>query len=478
MYHKICYNDNYGNIYILKSKEKRENIMKRKLTFQQYIAVASMLFGLFFGAGNLIFPVSMGQMAGRRVWPAILGFLITGVGLPLLGVAALGMSRCNGLAEMSQRIGKKYGTFFTCALYLTIGPFFAIPRCATVPFAVGIEPILGKGSSDALPLAVFSLLFFLAVLWFSLRPGKILTWIGKVLNPIFLAALGLLVITALLRPMGDIGSIAPQAGYASHAFSQGFLEGYNTMDALAGLAFGIIVVNVIKSLGVENSGDVAKCTVKAGLFSTILMAVIYLLVTIIGTQSRGMYEASSNGGEALLLIASHYYGRAGAFILAFTVTFACLKTSIGLITSCSETFCAMFPRTLNYKKWAVLFCALSLLIANLGLNSIIAYSLPVLMFLYPLAITLIFLSLAGKFFADDKKVYISVTACTIFAAALDFLNALPKGIKNLLHLKPLLAGVSRYLPLFEQGMGWVCPALLGLAIGICLHARKKQSLPS
>lgn len=129
--------------------------MKRKLTFQQYIAVASMLFGLFFGAGNLIFPVSMGQMAGRRVWPAIFGFLITGVGLPLLGVAALGMSRCNGLAEMSQRIGKKYGTFFTCALYLTIGPFFAIPRCATVPFAVGIEPILGKGSSDALPLPSF-----------------------------------------------------------------------------------------------------------------------------------------------------------------------------------------------------------------------------------------------------------------------------------------------------------------------------------
>ena len=227
--------------------------MKRKLTFQQYIAVASMLFGLFFGAGNLIFPVSMGQMAGRNVWPAILGFLITGVGLPLLGVAALGMSRCNGLAQMSRRIGKKYGTFFTCALYLTIGPFFAIPRCATVPFAVGIEPILGKGSSDALPLAVFSLLFFLAVLWFSLRPGKILTWIGKILNPIFLAALGLLVITALLRPMGDIGSIAPQAGYASHAFSQGFLEGYNTMDALAGLAFGIIVVNVIKSLGLIRS---------------------------------------------------------------------------------------------------------------------------------------------------------------------------------------------------------------------------------
>lgn len=452
--------------------------MKQKLTLKQYIAVASMLFGLFFGAGNLIFPVSMGQLAGRNVWPAILGFLITGVGLPLLGVAALGMSHCDGLAKMSGRIGKRYGTFFTCALYLTIGPFFAIPRCATVPFAVGIEPILGKDSSGSLPLAIFSLIFFLVVLWFSLRPGNILTWVGKILNPIFLISLGLLIITALLRPMGDIASVAPQAAYISQPFSQGFLEGYNTMDALAGLAFGIIVVNVIKGLGVEKPGDVAKCTIKSGLFSTILMAVIYLLVTIVGTQSRGIFEASSNGGTALLLIANHYYGKAGAFILAFTVTFACLKTSIGLITSCGETFSEMFPRALDYKKWTILFCALSLLIANLGLDSIIAYSLPVLMFLYPLAITLVFLVMAGKFFGHDRRVYISVTVCTLFAAVLDFLNALPEGLKSFLHLKPLTAVASRYLPLFDQGMGWVCPALLGLAIGICLHALKKQGLPS
>lgn len=217
--------------------------MKRSLNRKETVFVASMLFGMFFGAGNLIFPVSMGQLAGSSMWRAAAGFLITGVGLPLLGVAALGISREDGLLGLSSRVGQRYGRFFTCVLYLTIGPFFAIPRCATVSYTVGVERILPGGAQTA-ALAVFSLLFFAAVLFFSLRPGEILTWIGKVLNPLFLVFLGLLVIRALISPMGRISEAAPEGAYVSGAFFKGFLEGYNTMDALAGLAFGIIVVNV------------------------------------------------------------------------------------------------------------------------------------------------------------------------------------------------------------------------------------------
>ena len=166
----------------------------KKLTFRETIFVASMLFGMFFGAGNLIFPVSMGQMAGRNMWQAAAGFLVTGVGLPLLSVAALGISRENGLQGLASRVGKKFGIFFTCALYLTIGPFFATPRCASVSFTVGIERILPanavSGSGYMLWQAAFSFLFFAVVLFFSLRPGEIMTWIGKVLNPVFLVMLG------------------------------------------------------------------------------------------------------------------------------------------------------------------------------------------------------------------------------------------------------------------------------------------------
>lgn len=447
--------------------------MKRSLNRKETVFVASMLFGMFFGAGNLIFPVSMGQLSGNNMWQAAAGFLITGVGLPLLGVAALGISREDGLMGLSSRVGRRYGKFFTCILYLTIGPFFAIPRCATVAYTVGVERIIPDSMQTAV-LAVFSLLFFAAVLFFSLRPGEILTWIGKVLNPLFLLFLGLLVIRALLSPMGSISGAAPEGAYAAGAFYQGFLEGYNTMDALAGLAFGIIVVNVIRDLGVENPGDAAKNTVRSGILSSVLMAVIYVLVTVVGAQSRGVFPPSSNGGEALALIAGHYFGPAGAVILAAAVTLACLKTAVGLITSCGETFQKIFPKGPSYRIWAVLFSTLSFLIANLGLDAIVSWSKPVLLFLYPLAITLILLTLFGRLFGNDGRVYRWVTGFTAAAAAVDFINALPGQVLSALRLEKTAEAVRDFLPFAENGFGWICPALLGLVIGILYCAYKKS----
>ena len=443
--------------------------MTKKLTFRETIFVASMLFGMFFGAGNLIFPVSMGQMAGSHIWQAAAGFLITGVGLPLLGVAALGISRETGLLGLGSRVGRGYGMFFTCALYLTIGPFFAIPRCASVSYTVGMEGILA-GEGSFLFQAAFSFIFFAAVLFFALRPGQIMTWIGKVLNPLFLAFLAVLVVRALTAPMGGVREAIPSGDYVESAFSTGLLEGYNTMDALAGLAFGIVVIDVIRGLGVTEPEEVAKSTVKAGVFSSILMAVIYLLVSVMGTQSTGQLEVSSNGGEALAQIADSYFGGGGAFILAVIVTVACLKTAVGLITSCGETFAEMFPGGPSYHVWAVVFCVGSFLVANLGLDAIIAYSLPVLMFLYPLAIVLVLLTLTGRWFGNDPVVLRWALGLTGAAALFDGLGALPEGTRALLHLDGLTASALELLPLSGQGFGWVCPALLGTAIGLAVHA--------
>lgn len=439
----------------------------KKLSLRQLITVATMLFGLFFGAGNLIFPASMGQLAGSNLWWASAGFLITGVGLPLLGVAALGISREEGLLELSSRVGKGYGLFFTCLLYLTIGPFFAIPRCATVSYTVGIQQLLPQGGAVA--LAVFSLLFFGAVLFFSLRPGEILTWVGKVLTPLFLCFLAVLVLRALSAPMASVADIPPAGSYRDAAFSTGLLEGYNTMDALASLAFGIIVVNAIRSLGVREPGAVARDTVRAGVFSSLLMAVIYLLVTVVGAQSRGQLEISANGGEALAQIAGHYFGSAGAVILAATVTIACLKTAVGLVTSCSETFVKIFPGGPSYRVWAVTFSLVSFLIANLGLNTILAYSTPVLMFLYPLSIVLILLTLGGRLFGNHPAVLRWTIGCTMVAAVFDLLRTLPTQAQAALHLEPVVALAETWLPLCKQGFGWVCPAMLGLVIGLVLR---------
>ena len=328
-------------------------------------------------------------------------------------------------------------------------------------------------SQDArlLWLAVFSFLFFAIVLFFSLRPGEILTWIGKVLNPSFLVILGLLVVVALISPMGDPMTMAPEEGYESGALFTGFLEGYNTMDALAALAFGIVVIEVIRGLGVEQPGQIAKDTVKAGIFSSILMAVIYVLVTLVGGQSRGEFGISSNGGEGLALIADHYFGGAGMFILALMVTLACLKTAIGLITSCSETFSEMFPKSPGYRFWAVLFSVVSFLIANLGLNAIVAYSVPVLMFLYPLAIVLVLLTLFGSWFDNNRHVLRWTIAFTAVAALADFLRALPEGTQDALHTAPVTDLLGNVIPLSELGFGWIVPAAVGFVIGLIASRR-------
>ena len=445
----------------------------KKLTLRQLLTVATMLFGLFFGAGNLIFPASVGQLAGRSLWWASAGLLITGVGLPLLGVAALGISRKEGLFDLSSRVGRGYGFFFTCLLYLTIGPFFAIPRCATVSYTVGIQQLLPQGG--ALALGIFSLVFFAAVLFFSLRPGEILTWVGKVLTPLFLCFLAVLILRALTSPLGDVSTVEPSGSYAANAFTAGVLEGYNTMDALASLAFGIIVVNAIRGLGVKEPAAVAKSTVLAGVFSSLFMGLIYVLVIVMGAQSRGLFPVSANGGEALSLIAGHYFGGVGALILAATVTLACLKTAVGLITSCSETFVQLFPAGPSYRIWAVGFCAISFLIANLGLNAIVSYSTPVLMFLYPLSIVLILLTLGGGLFGNDRGVLRWTIGFTMAASVIDLLRTLPESTRALLHPEPLVTFAETYLPLCQLGFGWVCPALAGLLLGLLLRRMRRAA---
>lgn len=448
--------------------------MQKQLHRKQKILVAGTLFGMFFGAGNLIFPVHLGQLAGHNVVPAMVGFIITAVGIPILGVAAIGNTHSDGLQSLANKVGKGYGYFLTCLLYLTIGPFFAIPRCATTSFTTGIAPMLGGNVTESAALLIFSLIFFTLVLIFSLRPAKITVWIGKIINPLFLIFLAVLIIAALLNPSTSVSAVQPAEAYEKGALFSGFIEGYGTMDAIAGLAFGIVVIDIIRSMGVTEDSAIAKDVLRSGILTGILMAVIYIATILMGAQSRGLFEISENGGIALAQISGHYLGSAGSIVLALTITFACLKTSIGLVTSCSDAFERMFPEALSYKAWAIIFTVFSLVVSNFGLSKIIEYSVPVLMFLYPLAITLILLALCGNVFKHDRAVYVSVTAFTCAAAVFDLLKTLPAGLQESLHLEPVIGFAETVLPWFDLNLGWVVPAIVGLVSGLVIRGVRKR----
>ncbi len=442
--------------------------MKEKLTPRQLALIGSTLFGLFFGAGNLIFPLILGAKAGSALPLALLGLLITAVGIPLLGVMSMGISRSEGLLELSGRVSPAFRVLFTCALYLTIGPLFAIPRCAATSFTIGVLPFAGE--KVWLWQLLFTVLFFAAVLYFSLKPSKILDSVGKLLNPAFLLFLGIMLITALVKPVQSFSSVPPIEDYVNSSFSAGFLQGYDTLDALASLAFGIIVIRSVRQLGVTEPGRVAVSTVKAGAVSMALMALIYAATALVGAQSYGLYaqrlgDSGFTGGDAFAIIAQHYFGRAGALILAATVTLCCLKTAVGLVTSCAETFEEMFPGKLKYSQWAVLFSGVSLLISNIGLSEIIRFSAPVLYFLYPLAIVLILLGLLGRFFGHARRVYQWTMLLTWLAALLE--------LARVVGLDAVAEPAARFLPFYAYGLGWVVPAAVGFAVGLVLEKVKQ-----
>lgn len=443
--------------------------MKEKLGLQQNLLIGSLLFGLFFGAGNLIFPVQMGQAAGSHTFTATIGFLITGVGLPMLGIVASALSQSKNLLDMAKPIHSGYAILFTCLLYLTIGPLFAIPRTATVAFEVGLHPFMADEHLKW-GLFIFSFIFFALTLYFSLRPGRILDWVGKYLTPAFLALLSILLIATYVNPMGQVNQYAAQGNYVNQPLFAGLLDGYNTMDALASLAFAIIIISNIQKLGIKNPRLIAIETSKSGLVSVIGMTIIYASLAYMGATSLGSVSRADNGGIILSMVSDHYLGFIGKVLLAAIVGVACLKTAIGLITSCSEMFSEMFSKSLSYRNYAIIFTLFSFIIANFGLNNIIQLSLPVLMFLYPLAITLILLSLLTPFIHKQSDVYKWTTGLTIIAAFFDLCKALPESLQQNIVVKQIVYFAHLYLPGFDYGFGWILPAFCGFLIGLIIWA--------
>lgn len=449
--------------------------MKKKLNFNQTLLVGSLLFGLYFGAGNLIFPIELGQNSGYNLYKVVLGFIISGVGLPLLGVVASAISKNDSLFEMGKTVGNKFAYFFTTALYLTIGPFFAIPRTSTVAFEVGIASNISE-EKTRLFLFIFSLIFFLIVLAFALKPGKIMDNIGKILTPTFLVLLSILVLFSIFKPMGDLGQNEPIKIYQNNPLFKGILDGYNTMDALASLAFAIIIISSIRNLGVTDSNQVAKETLKSGLICLIAMSTVYVSLAFMSSSSANIMDLGNNGGRILSHISFYYLGNFGKILLAAIVIIACLKTAIGLIIACSQIFMEMYPNSLSYKTYAIIFTFISFLIANLGLQKIISLSIPVLMYLYPLAIVLIFLSLAYPIIGKNRRIFTLTILFTGIFSIFDFLKALPENISKTDSISKIVGFAKDYLPAFKLGFGWFVPAVVGFILALIIIFIKKEKV--
>lgn len=444
--------------------------MNERLSFSNQLVIGVMLFALFFGAGNLIFPASLGQNAGTAVVFAIIGFLITGIGLPFLGTLAMGFSNSRSLQDLSSKVHPVYGIAFTVALYLTIGPFFALPRTGAVAYEIGIMPFIDDAFATT-GLLIFTILFFGITLWLSLNPTKIVDRIGKYLAPIIIIGLSILILTAVFNPIGTF--TAPVGSYVDNAFMTGFTEGYNTMDALASLVFGIIVIQSIRRFGVTSTKGILKVTAKSGGIAVLFLGLIYAGVAYLGATTTEQFGLFDNGGPVLSTAANYYFGATGLAILAVVILAACLTTAIGLTTATAEYFNSLIP-SISYKAFVVIFIIMTTVFANFGLSSIITYSIPVLLLLYPLAITLILLTFAAPLFGHKQWVFVAVTAVTFLISIIDGLKgfygeAAPAWLASIVDI------YNQILPLYSLGLGWLIPFIVIVGIGIVTSRTSHKS---
>ena len=455
-------------------KEIEQDLNTKPLSWKQYLIVASLLFGLFFGAGNLIFPIHLGQLSGANWGMATFGFLVTAVLLPLLAVLAISASHAKGVYDIGTPLGNKFALIFMVLIHLTLGPLFATPRTASISFSVGLQPVLPKSAAKS-ALLIFSAIFFILAFIISYEQSTILDSIGRILNPLFLLLLFSVFLLAAISPMGAAKDQSITAAYQSAPFFNGFLEGYNTMDALAGLAFGYTIVSAVRQLGKTSAKSNAKVTARAGVLATGAIGIIYIGLIWLGATTLNHFKISQEGGTVFNQIVTYYLGDLGHALLATLVTLTCLTTAVGLIAAFAQDFHRSFNK-ISYHGWLTIMTIVSFITANFGLDTIISWSTPMLMFLYPIAMVLIILSISGSLFDRDSIVYFCGILFTIIPAILDMIASFPPIVSHQSWALQLKAFQLKFLPFADIGMDWVIPAIIGLVIGLILHFMKKEKI--
>ncbi|GAA0781613.1 branched-chain amino acid transport system II carrier protein [Hathewaya limosa] len=435
--------------------------MKKSLKFSEILSIGLLLFAIFFGAGNMIFPPLLGQLAGTNMWTAIIGFIIADVGLSLITILAIALNG-ESFHEISTKVSTKFASIFGIIVYLAIGPLCVIPRTGAVSYEMSLLPLVPQGMNSWIFGIIFTAIFFIITYFLALNPSKLVDRIGKIITPLLLLMIGFIAIKAILSPIGSFG--APVGDYNTIPFFKGFVEGYQTLDVVGALVISIVVINAVKQYDITSPKDIAKNTIISGIIASIALMLVYFSLGYIGASSVSLGRIN-DGGQLLVKVMSCMFGKSGILLLGLIITFACLTTSIGLASSFSDYFSKLYPK-LNYKNILRIVCIFSFIIANLGLNTILKFSQPLLMILYPVTIVLIFVSFFDKFIKSNCNVYIGSITAALLISVIQVLDTLGLSLG-------LITNIIKMIPLYSFGIGWIIPSIIGGFIGFFIPSIKK-----
>ncbi|USD41665.1 branched-chain amino acid transport system II carrier protein [Vibrio sp. SCSIO 43135] len=432
--------------------------MKQTLKLTDIIAVGFMLFAFFLGAGNIIFPPLAGQLAGESLIPAMTGFLLTAVGLPLITIVAIAVAG-GSWEHLTKDLPKRAAMIMAVLIFIIIGPAFAAPRTGLVAYEMAVKPFFVDAAQSH--LTIFSIAFFAIAMFFAWSQGKLIDVIGKVLTPVLFVGLIVLALAVFIDPQGEV--LAAHGEYLTHPLQKGFLEGYNTMDTFGSLMFGVLIVDALRKKGITEQSATSKYLIAAGCIAAAGLTFVYVSLFYLGATSASVAAGADNGGVVLSLYVQSLFGPYGQIVLSVIVLLACLTTAIGLISACSDYFCSLTP--LSYKQWVVINGIACATVANVGLSQLIALSVPVLFALYPVAIALVALTFIRSKLPNPQAAYRVVILVALMFALID--AAKVAGID---------VSAFNMLPLFEIGMGWLLPTAAAMICMCFIGSRQNEEL--
>ena len=399
------------------------------------------LFAMLFGAGNLIFPPMLGYETNSSWIPTMLAFTITGVGFPFLGILSVSIVG-NGIKDFANRVSPMFSTIFAIISILAIGPMLAIPRTGATAYEI---TFLHNGMNNTIYKYIYLICYFGIVILFSLKANKVIERVGKILTPILLILLFLIIIKGIF-----FANLSVKSDIYPHAFKKGFLEGYQTMDTIASIAYAGIILKAIKNGRNLTQKQEFSFLIKAGLVAILSLALIYGGFALVGAKMHSVL-VTNDKIELLVKTTSYLLGGYGNLILAICVAGACLTTAIGLVATVGEFFSSI--TSFKYEKIVVFTVIISFLLSILGVESIIRISVPVLVFVYPVMISLIILNLFGKYIKNDY-IYKGVVLFTGIIGLIESLASI--GITN-----TYTNSVLEILPFSDYGLTWLFPGLIG-----------------
>ncbi|MDF0714692.1 branched-chain amino acid transport system II carrier protein [Muricauda sp. 334s03] len=398
------------------------------------------LFSLFFGAGNLILPPLLGFKSGNLWWLVALGFCVSGVLIPILGIVA--HAKLQGtLFDFAKKVSPLFSVVY-CYLIYAIAIALPSPRTASVTHEMAIQPFWDSSS------LLTSLVYFLLVFVFAINRTKVLDALGKLLTPGILIILLMMILTAVLTM--DFDFIPSEM---SQPFSSGILEGYQTFDAIGAVVVGaVIIISINLKEKTATFEEKRRLIGKAGLWAGIGLFLVYGGLILTGALYMDAFDSEISRTALLRGISTKTLGQTANLLLSVLVSLACFTTAVGIVTGTSDFIKGRFNNSiLAYRITAFLGCLLGVLVGQFDVGYIITVAVPSLMFIYPITIILILLNVVPDNWSAPK-VFQRVVGVTILFSIPDFLGSVGLGG----HILPYLD----WIPLSQHQMGWVLPALI------------------